>query len=102
MDRIARQAIYEFGEFRLDVAQQLLARADGSRIALPSRAFDVLVYLVERTGEVVDKSALMKAVWPNVVVEENNLSQHLSTLRKALGDGGRDSRYIVTIPGRGF
>jgi TolB-like protein len=102
MDRVTRQAIYEFGEFRLNVAQQLFARTDGSRIALPSRAFDVLVYLVERAGEVVDKSALMKAVWPNVVVDENNLSQHLSTLRKVLGDAGRDSRYIVTIPGRGF
>src|SRR5262245_58584353 len=102
MDRVGRHAIYEFGDFRLDDGQQLLVRADGTRLALPARAFGVLVHLVEHAGEVVDKSAMMKAVWPNVVVDENNLSQHLSAVRKVLGDGRQEPRYILTIPGRGF
>ena len=60
------------------------------------------MHLVEHRGKLVEKSALMKAIWPNVVVEENNLSQHLSTLRHALGDGREGRRYIVTLPGRGY
>jgi TolB-like protein len=98
----AQPVIYEFGGFRLDPERQLLTARNGTPITLPPRAFDLLVHLVERHGQLAEKGALMKAIWPNVVVEDNNLSQHLSTLRQALGDGREGRRYIVTVPGRGY
>src|SRR5215469_17101018 len=94
--------IYEFGKFRLDPGRQLLTHGNGASITLSPRAFDLLVYLVEHRGKLVEKPALMRAIWPNVVVEDNNLSQHLSTLRHALGDGREGQRYIITVPGRGY
>ena len=93
---------YEFEGFRLDTAHQVLYSPAGEPLALPSRAFETLRYLVERAGEVVDKAALMKAVWPNSVVEENNLSQCILTLRKTLGETAGERRFILTVPGRGF
>lgn len=93
---------YESGGFRLDTALQVLMTREGETIALPSRAYDVLLQLVDRAGELVEKSALMAAVWPRVVVEENNLSQCILTLRKALGETAGERRFILTVPGRGF
>jgi TolB-like protein len=96
-----RVGSYEFGRFRLDRARQQLS--DGEvPVALTPRAFDMLLYLVEHAGQLVEKAALMKAVWPKVIVEENNLSQHVSALRQALGDGSEGQRYIVTVPRRGY
>jgi TolB-like protein/DNA-binding winged helix-turn-helix (wHTH) protein len=95
--------VYEFGEFQLDAGQRLLrSRATDRPVTLAAKAFDTLLYLIEHRGQPVEKAALLKAVWPNVVVEENNLNQHISVLRKALGEGTGEHRYIVTIPGRGF
>jgi len=93
---------YEFEGFRLDTALQVLVAPSGEPIALPSRAFDTLRHLVERAGELVERSSLMKAVWPRAVVEENNLSQCIVTLRRALGEEAGERRFILTIPGRGF
>jgi DNA-binding winged helix-turn-helix (wHTH) protein/Tol biopolymer transport system component len=93
---------YEFRGFRLDTTLQVLISPAGDPIPLPSRAFDALHYLVERAGELVDKGALMKAVWPKSIVEENNLSQCILTLRKALGETAGERRFILTVPGRGF
>lgn len=94
---------YEFGDFRLLAAQRsLTARSDGRPIELTQKAFDTLRYLVQHPGELLDKSALIAAVWPNVVVEENNLNQVISALRRALGDGSEGRRFIVTVPGRGY
>ncbi len=94
---------YEFGDFCLLAAQRsLTARSDGRPIELTQKAFDTLRYLVEHPGELLDKSTLMAAVWPNVVVEENNLNQVISALRRALGDGSGGRRFIVTVPGRGY
>ena len=93
---------YEFRGFRLDTTLQVLVSPEGEPIPLPSRAFDALRYLVERAGELVDKGALMKAVWPKSIVEENNLSQCILTLRKALGETAGERRFILTVPGRGF
>src|ERR1700733_5670131 len=76
---------YEFGGFRLDTAQQVLISCTGEPLPLPSRAFATLRYLVERSGQIVDKAAIMAAVWPKTVVAENNLSQCILALRKALG-----------------
>ena len=90
-----------FGPFRLLPAQQLLL--EGERpVRLGSRALEILIVLVERAGELVSKSELMARVWPNTVVEENNLKVHVSALRRSLGDGQPGRRYLATIPGRGY
>lgn len=95
--------VYEFGDFRLDVTRRsLLLRRDARALPLTSRAFDTLLYLVEHRGELVDKATLMKAVWPGVVVEENNLNQNISLLRRVLGECPGEYRFIVTVPGRGY
>jgi len=95
--------VYEFGDFRLLAAQRrLTARADGRPIELTPKALDTLHFLVQHPGELLDKSTVMAAVWPNVVVEENNLNQVVSALRRALGDGSGGRRFIVTVPGRGY
>ncbi|HTT04539.1 MAG TPA: winged helix-turn-helix domain-containing protein [Steroidobacteraceae bacterium] len=93
---------YEFGGFRLDTAAQTLISPQGEPIPLPSRAYQTLIFLVERAGELVEKSSLMASVWPHSVVEENNLSQCIFTLRKALGESAGERRFILTVPGRGF
>ncbi len=94
--------IYEFGEFRLDTGAETLARLDGGTVALTPRAFATLRTLVEHSGELVERASLMKTVWPNLVVEDNNLDQQVSLLRQALGERRGEHRYIVTVPGRGY
>src|SRR5436190_10626647 len=94
--------LYEFGDFRLDTAKRLLQRLDGTTVPLTPRVFETLLYMVEHHDTVVDKERLMAAVWPDSVVEENNLSQHISTLRRALGDTASSRRFIVTVPGYGY
>jgi TolB-like protein/tetratricopeptide (TPR) repeat protein len=94
--------IYEFSGFRLDVARRQLRSKDDQPANLTVKVFDLLLYLVEHQGELVEKSTLMQAVWPNVVVEENNLNQNISVLRKALGERAGEHRFIMTVPGRGF
>lgn len=94
---------YEFGDFRLDVQQQaLVSRASGESVPLTARVFDTLLYFVEHAQELVNKHRLMKAVWPHVVVEENNLDQSISVLRRLLGEHRGDNRYILTVRGRGY
>ena len=97
------EGVYEFADFRLLAAQRrLTARSDGRVIELTPKALDTLHFLVQHAGELLDKSTLIAAVWPNVVVEENNLNQVVSALRRALGDGSEGRRFIVTVPGRGY
>jgi DNA-binding winged helix-turn-helix (wHTH) protein len=96
------QVAYRFNGFRVDPVRRLLFGADGEPIPLKPKVFDVLLYLVERSGELVDKHALLEAVWPHVVVEENNLNKAISTLRQAFGESPDEHRFIVTEPGRGF
>jgi DNA-binding winged helix-turn-helix (wHTH) protein/Tfp pilus assembly protein PilF len=94
---------YAFAGFTLDARRRLLlSRADGQVVPLPSTAFDTLLYLVEHAGELVEKQALMRAVWPHVTVEENSLSQSISLLRRALGEVPSEHRFVVTVQGRGF
>src|SRR5262249_47790834 len=96
-------SVYEFGDFRLMAAQRrLTASSDGRPIELTPKAFDTLHFLLQHPAELLDKSTLIAAVWPNVVVEENNLNQVISALRRALGDGSGGRRFIVTVPGRGY
>jgi DNA-binding winged helix-turn-helix (wHTH) protein len=92
--------VYEFGDFRFHAPQRrLTSRSDGRPIELTPKALDTLHFLLQHPGELLDKSTLIAAVWPNVVVEENNLNQVVSALRRALGDGSGGRRFIVTVPG---
>ena len=95
------QRFYSFQQFRVDAAKRLLFRGD-RRIPVSPKVFDTLLVLVENSGRVVEKDELMRLVWPDTVVEENNLNQTISALRKALGEDPTQHRYIVTAPGRGY
>lgn len=88
---------YEFGSFHLDVEQRLLLR-EGRVVLLAPKVFDTLLVLIANSGRVVGKEELMQALWPDTYVEESNLTQNISQIRRALGDG----EYIETIPKRGY
>ena len=90
-----------FGPFLLLAEERLLLEGDRP-VRLGSRAFDILVFLIERAGKVVGKEELIARVWPQTVVEEANLKIQISALRRALGDGQGGNRYIVTVVGRGY
>ena len=93
---------YEFGGFVLDpLRRQLRRRTDGSAIELTPRVFDALLCFVEHPGQLLDRETLFQRLWPGLVVEDNNLSQTLSALRRALGDHEHD-RFVLTVPRRGF
>src|SRR5262245_33800879 len=92
---------YEFGPFRIDTLKRILMR-DGEVVQITPKAFDILLALIERNGEALSKDDLMNAVWPDTVVEENNLTRNISSLRKALGEKPDERRYVVTISGRGY
>src|SRR5947199_5495373 len=94
--------VYEFGDFRLDTAKRLLQRLDGTTVPLTPRVFETLLYMVEHHDTVLDKERIMAAVWPDSIVEENNLSQNISTLRRVLGETPGSHRFIITVPGRGY
>ena len=103
MNQQLRPSAYEFGDFRVEVGTRLLLlKVTGRTLPLSARALDMLIFFLERPGELLDKSSLMAAVWPKVVVEENNLNQHISALRRVLGERPDEHRFIVTIPGRGY
>jgi DNA-binding winged helix-turn-helix (wHTH) protein/Tfp pilus assembly protein PilF len=97
----SESAVYEFGGFRLDSAKRLLMR-DGEPVPLTPKVFETLLHLVEHKGQLVEKDQLIRVIWPDTVVEENNLNQNISTLRRLLGESPGENRYIVTIPGRGY
>jgi DNA-binding winged helix-turn-helix (wHTH) protein/tetratricopeptide (TPR) repeat protein len=98
---LSPKGLYEFGPFRLDCARHLLLK-DSKSLQLPPKAFEILVLLVERRGALMTKAELLHAVWPNTFVEENNLTQYVSMLRKALGDEAEDQKYIQTVPKLGY
>lgn len=93
---------YEFGGFVLQRSQQRVLRGDGTAVELTPRLFSALLFFVEHPGELLDKERLLQALWPGLVVEENNLSQVVAGLRRALGDDTQGSRFIQTVPRRGF
>jgi DNA-binding winged helix-turn-helix (wHTH) protein/TolB-like protein/tetratricopeptide (TPR) repeat protein len=93
---------YAFGDFVLEPSQQRLRHRDGQTLNLTPRLFTALQFFVENAGKLLDKDALMRAVWPGLVVDENSLSQVVSGLRRALADDTVGSRYIQTVPRRGF
>ncbi len=92
---------YEFSSFQLNAKERFLLR-NGERIPLTPKAFDTLLILVERHGHIVEKNDLMKMVWPDAIVEENNLNQNISTIRKALGETSHSGQFIETLPRRGY
>jgi TolB-like protein/DNA-binding winged helix-turn-helix (wHTH) protein/Flp pilus assembly protein TadD len=92
---------YEFGRFRLKTAERVLLR-EGELVPLTPKVFEILVTLVEHGGQVVAKDDLMKRVWPNTFVEEGNLTQNISLLRKALGETPGGVQFIETVPRRGY
>src|SRR5437773_9485934 len=94
-------SVYEFGPFRIDAVKRVLWR-DGELVQLTSKSLDTLLVLIEHQGQVVTKDDLMKTLWPDTVVEENNLTQQISMLRKVLGERVNEHRYVVTVPGRGY
>ena len=102
MSETGSGSIYEFGGWRLSPGRRQLMSPDGEPVVLRSKVFELLVYLVRERGRVVAKAELMKAVWPDAVVEENNLNQAISALRQALGDTAQAPRFVATVTGRGY
>lgn len=92
--------IYQFGDFHLDVAEKQLRRACGEILAIPPKAFELLVFLVENPRHLLEKNELMDKVWADSFVEEGNLKLQIHTLRKTLNENGVE--YIQTIPRRGY
>lgn len=92
---------FTFGPFHVSPARRVLLR-DGIDVKLGSRAFDLLVALAKRPGEVLSQRELFAMVWPKSVVEDSSLRVQMGLLRKAIGDGKLGARYIVTYSGRGY
>lgn len=93
--------LYGFGSFRVDTSKRTLLR-DGKQVRLTPKVFDTLLVLLENSGRVIEKDEMMDKVWPDTVVEENNLNVNISILRKALEERPSGRQFIVTIPGRGY
>jgi DNA-binding winged helix-turn-helix (wHTH) protein/tetratricopeptide (TPR) repeat protein len=92
---------YQFGPFLLDGKERLLLR-DGQQITLTPKAFDILLLLVENTGHVLTKEEMLTRLWPDTFVEEANLTNNISILRRALGDDSEGQQYIKTVPRLGY
>lgn len=97
----AEKRLYRFDGFVVDPVRRLLTR-DGEPVVVTPKSFSVLLILLERRGEVVEKEELIRRIWPDTFVTEANLTQNVSALRKALGERANDHRYVVTVPGRGY
>ena len=94
--------IYEFDNFCVDAGRRLLLNGGDEPIALTPKIFDTLLYLVSHSGQVIEKDELMSSIWPDTIVEENNLNKNISVLRHVLGENPGEHRYIVTVPGKGY
>src|SRR3954453_157868 len=94
-------ALFQFGPFLLHTGQHLLTR-QGIPVPLTPKTYDLLLSLVANHDRIMLKEEMMKAVWPDAFVEESNLTQQVSAVRKALGEAAGEDRYIVTVPGRGY
>ena len=94
--------VYLFDGFQLDVTRRKLISSGGLVQTLNSRAMEALLLLVSNAGELVEKRRLMQTVWPDSIVEDNNLNQCVLAIRKALGETAGSNRYLMTVPGRGY
>ena len=97
----SRTGVYQFGPFQLDAHERRLLR-DGAQVPLRLKAFETLRMLVENAGRLVTKETLLKQVWSDAVVEENNINANVSILRKALGEDANGQSYIETVPRVGY
>ena len=95
------QAVYEFDCFRLEIGEQRLLR-DGNQVPLPPKEFETLRLLVERHGQLVSKQMLLDRVWAGTFVGDDTIAQRISLVRKALGEDTASSKYIETVPKRGY
>ena len=93
--------VRRFGEFRLDAGRRLLFK-NAALVALPPKAFEILRFLVESGGQLVEKTELMREIWQDSFVEDNNLTVNMTLIRRALGEKRGENRFIATIPGRGY
>ena len=93
--------VYEFEQFRLDATKRLLWNGSGP-VPLTPKVFETLLYLVRNPGKTITKDELISAVWPDTVVEENNLNKNISVLRQFLGEKPGEHHFIATVPGRGY
>src|SRR6476620_3359981 len=100
MNRRVNQ-LYEFGPFRLDATEHTLLR-DGRPVPLRPKVFDILLVLVENRGHLVNKEQLMSSVWTEQFVEEGNINKNISMLRQALGESDSGTKFIETVPKRGY
>ncbi len=97
----AEKRHYRFDGFVVDPVRRRLVRA-GEAVTITPKAFSILLILLEKHGEVVDKEELIRRVWPDTLVTEANLTQNVCSLRKALGERANEYRYVITVPGRGY
>jgi DNA-binding winged helix-turn-helix (wHTH) protein len=95
------EPVIAFGPFRVFPRQRLVLNS-GRPLNLGGRAFDPLLALLERAGELVSKREVMDRVWPETNVEEHNLKSQVAAVRRALGDGREGARYVSTVVGRGY
>ena len=102
MSAVGEKSVFAFGGFLLDLRARSLIGPSGAPIDISSRAFETLYVLASHPHELIDKHRLMAAVWPNRIVEENNLNQQISTLRKLLGEVPGEHKFIVTVTGQGY
>ncbi len=96
-----RRELYEFDKFRLDVSERILWR-EGERVPLSEKAFETLCVLLRRGGHLVGKDELLEQVWPDTIVEENNLDKNISLLRQVLGERAGKGKFIETVRGHGY
>lgn len=94
--------VYEFGSIRIDPSKRTVVRNDGENVPLPSRAFDLLLLLIERRGELVPKEELLARIWPDIHVEESSLPVMISLIRRAIGDDARRQQDIQTVSKQGY
>lgn len=93
--------VYICGPYHIDVTARRI-HSGGEAATVTAKAFDILITLISHAGEVVTKDEMMNAVWADTAVEENNLTQHISALRKMFGERAGENRFIATVPGRGY
>src|SRR6476469_5156439 len=96
-----KSTTYCFGDFTVDPHRRVMLR-EGDSVQLSSKAFDLLLALLESEGRELSKDELMNRIWADQIVEDANLTVAMAHLRKALGEKASDHRFIVTIPGRGY
>ena len=95
------EPMYSFGQFRIDPAERTLLR-EGEPVPLVPKSFDVLAVLVQNSGKLLDKNFLLSAVWSEAVVEENSVARAIADIRRALGEGPKENRFIATVARRGY